>query len=386
MPTRQNTLERPSTTRAEKADFRPDIQALRALAVGLVVFHHLWPTVLTAGFVGVDAFFVISGYLISAQLAHEINGTGRIRIADFYARRIRRLLPAALLVLVSIVVAVHTLVPQDRWADNARQVLASALYGQNWLLGAEPVDPTRVTAMAHYWSLSVEEQFYLLWPLLLLLFKLRAPFARLAGVAGLGLVSLAWCVYLTEADPAAAYFITPVRVWEFAIGAVIALAGTRLVLPRAVANGVSLLGFTALVGSAVHYTGLTPYPGAAALIPTVGTALVIAAGTGRQRQWHTAVTSSRPAQLLGDISYSLYLWHWPLLILAPLAVSDGVLNLPVRLGVLAAALIFAYTTKRLVEDPIRAWPLLTASTRLTFVAMAAGLATVCLAAGSLLWT
>ncbi|MFE0812066.1 acyltransferase family protein [Streptomyces sp. NPDC058848] len=387
MPTRQNTLERPGTTRAAKADFRPDIQALRALAVGLVVFHHLWPTVLTAGFVGVDAFFVISGYLITAQLAHEIDGTGRIRIADFFARRVRRLLPAALLVLASVVVAVHTLVAQDRWADNARQVLASALYSQNWLLGADPVDPARVTATAHYWSLSVEEQFYLLWPLLLLLlFKLRAPFARLAGVAGLGLVSLAWCVHLTEADPAAAYFITPVRVWEFAIGAVIALAGTKPVLPRAVANGVSLLGFTALVGSAVHFTGLTPYPGAAALVPTVGTALVIAAGTGQQRQWHTTVASSRPVQLLGDISYSLYLWHWPLLILAPLAVSDGVLDLPVRLGILASALVLAYTTKRLVEDPVRAWPPLAASTRLTFVAMTAGLATVCLAAGSLLWT
>lgn len=387
MPTRQTTLERPGTPRAEKTGFRPDIQALRALAVGLVVFHHLWPTVLTGGFVGVDAFFVISGYLITAQLTHEINGTGRIRIADFYARRIRRLLPAALLVLGSIVAAVHALVPQDRWTDNARQVLASALYGQNWLLGADPVDPTRVTGMAHYWSLSVEEQFYLLWPLLLLLlFKLRAPWARLASTAGLGLLSLAWCIHLTEADPAAAYFITPVRVWEFAIGAVIALAGTRIVLPPALANAVSFLGFAALVGSAVHFTGLTPYPGSAALLPTLGAALVIAAGTGRERQWHTVLTSSRPVQLLGDISYSLYLWHWPLLILAPLAVSDGVLDLPVRLGVLAAALILAYTTKRLVEDPIRTSPRLTGSTRLTFLAMAVGLAAICLAAGSLLWT
>ncbi|MEU5959287.1 acyltransferase [Streptomyces sp. NPDC047525] len=387
MPTRPSTLERPGTARAEKTDFRPDIQALRALAVGLVVFHHLWPTVLTAGFVGVDAFFVISGYLITAQLAHEINATGRIRIADFYARRIRRLLPAALLVLLSIVVAVHALVPQPRWADYARQVMASALYGQNWLLGAEPVDPTKVTGTAHYWSLSVEEQFYLLWPLLLLLlFTLRARWARLAITAGLGLVSLIWCIYLTEADPAVAYFITPVRVWEFTIGAVIALAGTRFVLPRAGAIAASLLGFAALVGSAVHFTGLTPYPGSAALVPTVGTALIIAAGNGRQQQWHSALTSSKPVQLLGDISYSLYLWHWPLLILAPLAVSEGVLNLPVRLGVLASALILAYATKRLVEDPIRTWPPLTGSTRLTFIAMVAGLATVCLAAGSLLWT
>ncbi|NEB76669.1 acyltransferase [Streptomyces sp. SID14478] len=386
MSTHQPTLERPTTPRTVTVGFRPDIQALRALAVGLVVVHHLWPMKLTAGFVGVDAFFVLSGYLITAQLTHEIDRTGRIRIADFYARRVRRLLPAALLVLVTVVVAVHALVPHDRWADYARQVLASALYGQNWLLGAHPVDPYKVTGLVHFWSLSVEEQFYLVWPLLLLLlFKLRAPAARLAGVAALGLVSLAWCIHLTEADANAAFFTTPVRVWEFAIGAGIALIGSRLVLPRTVANVASLVGFGALVGSAVQFTALTPYPGSAALVPSLGAALVIVAGSGRERQWHTPLTSSKPVQLLGDISYSLYLWHWPLLILAPLAVSGGVLDFPVRLGVLASALVLAYLSKRLVEDPVRTWPVLTANTRLTFLAMVAALATVALAAGSLLW-
>ncbi|MCQ4212390.1 acyltransferase family protein [Streptomyces longispororuber] len=377
--------ERPSAVQAEKIRFRPDIQALRALAVGLVVFHHLWPTVLTGGFVGVDAFFVLSGYIISAQLIHELNGTGRIRIADFYARRVRRLLPAALLVLTSVVVAVHALASQDRWGDHARQVLASALYGQNWLLGAEPVDPYKVTAVAHFWSLSVEEQFYLVWPLLLLfLFKLRAPWARIAATTGLGLVSLLWCVRLTESDPAAAYFVTQVRVWEFAIGAVIALAGTRLALPKALSTAALLAGLALLVGSAVHYTGLTPYPGAAALLPTLGAGLIIVAGTAPGRRWHTAVTSSKPVQLLGDISYSLYLWHWPLLILMPLAVSGGVLDTPVRLGVLVTALVLAYLSKRFVEDPVRRWSVLTGSTRLTFAAMVLGLAVVGLAVAALL--
>ncbi|MEU0744389.1 acyltransferase [Streptomyces sp. NPDC006134] len=386
MPSRQTTLERPRATEPGTTGFRPDIQALRALAVGLVVFHHLWPTVLTGGFVGVDAFFVISGYLITAHLVREFDRTGRIRIAHFYARRVRRLLPAAFLVLVSVVVAVRALVPRDRWADYAHEVMAGALYGQNWLL-VEPVDPARVTAVASFWSLSVEEQFYLFWPLLLLLLcTLRAPWARVVGVAGLGLASLLWCVHLTGADPGLAYFGTPARVWEFVIGAVIALAGTRFTLPRAVANAASLLGFAALVGSAVHFTGLTPFPGAAALVPAVGTALVIVAGTAPGRQWHTELTSSRPVQLLGGISYSLYLWHWPLLILMPLAVSGGVLNLPVRLGVLAAALLLAYASKRLVEDPARTWTPLVNGVRPTFVAMLAGMAAVCLAAGSLLWT
>ncbi|GHI04271.1 hypothetical protein AQI88_25890 [Streptomyces cellostaticus] len=388
MPSPQTTLERPRATLPATTGFRPDIQALRALAVGLVVFTHVWPTQLTGGFVGVDVFFVISGYLISTQLIREIDSTGRVRIADFYARRVRRLLPAAFLVLISVVVAVRALVPRDRWADNADQVMASALYVQNWLLGAHPIDVTKVTAVASYWSLSVEEQFYLCWPLLLLLlFKLRAPWARLASITGLGLASLVWCIHLTTADPVSAYFITPVRVWEFVIGAVVALVGARFTLPTIAANAASLLGFAAIVGSAVHLTGLTPYPGSAALIPTLGAALVIAGGTSPGRQWHTVLTSSKPVQLLGDISYSLYLWHWPLLMLAPLAVSGGVLTSPVRLGIVAAALLLAYASKRLVEDPIRTWPLLAGSARLTFVAMAAGLATVCLtAAGLLLWT
>ncbi len=230
--------------------------------MGLVVFHHLWPTVLTGGFVGVDAFFVISGYIIGAQLIHELNGTGRIRIADFYARRVRRLLPAALLVLTSVVVAVHTLAPQDRWGDHARRYWPAPCTDRTGCSAPNPSTRTRSPPWRYFWSLSVEEQFYLVWPLLLLLlFKLRAPrWPASPATTGLGLVSLLWCVRLTESDPAAAYFVTQVRVWEFAIGAAIALAGTRLALPKALATATSLLGLALLVGSAVHYTGLTPTP------------------------------------------------------------------------------------------------------------------------------
>ncbi|MFE4975535.1 acyltransferase family protein [Kitasatospora sp. NPDC056651] len=376
--------------RLRPGGFRPDVQALRALAVSLVVLNHLWPARLTGGYVGVDVFFVISGYLISTHLLREIENTGRIRIARFYARRVRRLLPAAFLVLICVVVAAFLVVPHDRWAAYGHQVMAGALYGENWLLTAEfwsrPVDFTEFTAVTSYWSLSVEEQFYLCWPVvLLLLFRMRTPRMRCTSVAAVGLASLAGCVYLTTVDRGPAYFVTPIRVWEFVIGTLVALGGQRLVLSRAAAQAASLLGFAAIIGSAVLFTGATEFPGATALIPTVGAGLVIAAGAEPGRRWHTAVTSSAPVQLLGGISYSLYLWHWPLVVLVPLAVPGGALTLSMRLGILGVSLVLAHLSTRLVEDPVRTWPRLARDVRLTFAGMVAGMAVVCLAAGGLLW-
>ncbi|MFD7429661.1 acyltransferase family protein [Streptomyces sp. NPDC059818] len=391
MANRQAALDSPPRTarRSGPGGFRPDIQALRALAVGLVVLNHLWPTRVTGGYIGVDVFFVISGYLISSHLIREIDETGRIRIARFYARRVRRLLPNAFLVLAAVVAATFLLVPHARWAAYGHEVTAGALYWENWLLTAEfwshPVDFTHFTAVTSYWSLSVEEQFYLCWPLLLLLlFKLRSPRARFTSVAAVGLASLAGCVYLTAVAKDPAYYVTPIRVWEFVIGTLIALGGTRLALPKAAAESASLLGFAAILGSAVFFSGTTEFPGAIALLPTLGTGLVIAAGVGPGRRWHTPLTSLPPVQLLGDISYSLYLWHWPMVVIVPFAMPGGVLTLSARLSIVAASLVLAYLSKLLVEDPVRTWPRLVGSVRLTFVCMAAGMAAVCLAALALL--
>ncbi len=385
-----------STVRTDKSGaFRPDIQALRALAVGLVVLNHLWPTQLTGGYVGVDVFFVISGFLISSHLIREIARTGRIRLTKFYARRIRRLLPAAFLVLVFVVVAAYFLIPYPRWETNAQEVVASATYWENWLLAAKSVDYSQLTAAAsltqHYWSLSVEEQFYLFWPLLLLLlFKIPVRRARITGIAIVALASLGFSVYFTHVSKSQAYFVTPVRVWEFAIGAMVALGGAKFALPRIAANVASLLGVIAIVGSAVLFDDQTAFPGATALIPAVGTGLVIAAGTAARRQWHTAASGSRPVQFLGNISYSLYLWHWPLIVLAPFAfpgaLAAGALTLPLRLGILAVSLVLAYLSKRLVEDPARSLPPLAGSVRLTFTGMVAGMVAVAVVAGGLVWT
>ncbi|SDC40998.1 acyltransferase family protein [Actinokineospora iranica] len=395
MATQVRAQSTPDATSRTPKGFRPDIQALRAVAVLAVVVNHLWPTGLTGGYVGVDVFFVISGFLISSHLDREILRTGRVRLGRFYARRVRRLLPAAFLVLLASLAAAYFLLPYPRWEANAHEALAAALYWENWLLAVNSVDYSALTAAAslaqHYWSLSVEEQFYLLWPLLLLLlFKIRGRRAQVVGVLAVGAASLAFCVYFTEVSKSQAYFVTPGRVWEFAIGALIALAGARLALPRVAAGVAAAAGLALIVGSAVLFDHHTAFPGLLALVPTVGTGLVIVAGAAGERQWHSVVTSSAPVQFLGNISYSLYLWHWPMIVLAPYALADflddGKLTFAHRAGVLVAAVALAWVSKRLVEDRGMTWAPLANSTRATFAAMVAGMAAVALVAGGLTWT
>ncbi|MDQ3787764.1 MAG: acyltransferase [Actinomycetota bacterium] len=374
---------------SSRPGFRPDIQALRAVAVLAVVVNHLSADWLTGGYVGVDVFFVISGFLISSHLGKEIDATGRVRLGRFYARRIRRLLPAALLVLGLSVAAAYFLLPYPRWSATAHEAMASAMYWENWLLAAKSVDYSAASEAAslvqHYWSLSVEEQFYLVWPLLLLLlFKVRRRRAQVVGIAVVGAASLGFSVYYTQASPNEAYFVTPGRAWEFAAGALIALLAHRLVLPKAAAELASLAGFAMIVASAVLYDHATPFPGYHAVLPVAGTALVIMAGLRPGRQWHSPVTGSWPVQMVGNISYSLYLWHWPLILLAPFVLHDvldaGEMTTPWLLAMLAAALVLSYLSKVLVEDRGLSFGPLARSTGLTLTAMVACVAVVAVAA------
>ncbi|HEX7308696.1 acyltransferase family protein [Lentzea sp.] len=373
--------------------FRTDVQALRALAVLAVVVNHFWPNVLTGGYVGVDVFFVISGYLITSHLGREIARTGRVRFGTFYARRIRRLLPAALLVLAITVLVAGALLPYPRWTSTAWETFASAFYWENWLLAAKSVNYSAqneaASVVQHYWSLSVEEQFYLVWPLLLVGLVMLGGNRRwlVPGVAGLGVLSLVFSVVYTALSPNEAYFNTFARVWEFALGAFVALTASKLVLPRIAAEVASGLGFAMILVPAFAYDHTSPFPGSLALMPTVGTALVIASGLRPGAQWHTPVTASRPVQFVGNISYSLYLWHWPIVILAPFALGSaleqGELTTAWLLWLLALSFALAWLTKVLVEDRARTFPPLVRDTRLTFGAMIAGLLAVEILAGGL---
>ena len=388
-----------AATSARRAVFRTDIQALRALAILLVVVNHVWPTRLTGGYVGVDVFFVISGFLITGHLTSEIARTGKVRLARFYARRIRRLLPAAFAALAGAAVLVFVFLPYPRWERNGWEILASATYVENWFLSAMSVNYSALndaaSAAQHFWSLSVEEQFYLVWPWLLLLsasVASRTMRGRDAGagargalvaLAAVGLLSFAASVWYTAEASNQAYFVTFTRAWEFAAGGAVALLGSRVRWKPALRIIVGIAGFVCVVLAAGTFNSTTAFPGWAALLPALGTAAVIMAGTGAGRQWHDPVTASRPVQWLGDVSYSLYLWHWPLLVVAPF-VLDAELSFLTRCLVFLAALVAAGLSRRFIELPAQRWSGWGDSARRSLVFMALGMVVVGALAGSLI--
>lgn len=351
------------SSKRKSPKFREDIQALRALAVVGVLVFHLRSSWLSGGYVGVDVFFVISGFLITAHLLRELDGTGSISLRRFYARRIRRLLPAAISVLVFAFVATIVWLPDSLVSQNLRSIVAATFYFENWALAAESVDYLRAgaesTLVRHFWTLSLEEQFYFFWPMLLIALAFIARKRRLRdarvlwfGVVAVAVASFALSVVLTATSPEVAYFVTPTRVWEFAVGAGVAMGGgalSRLMGPRR-RDALLWAGLVAIVGSMVLFDAETPFPGALALVPVLGTAAVIFASGGTESWSAMRIGRWRAVQHLGAVSYSLYLWHWPLVVLVPLwlgrAPSGGELAV---IGLVS--LVLATLSKRYIEDP-----------------------------------
>ena len=355
----------PPAPAASSAGFRPEIQALRAFAVLAVVLYHLWPGRLPGGYVGVDIFFAISGFLIIGHLLREAEGSGRISLVAFWGRRARRLLPASLVVIVATAIATLALVPQVEWRQWFQEMAASAGYVQNWLLAANSVDylgvDNRPSPTQHFWSLSVEEQFYIAWPLIIigvLAISRRMPRISSRRVVGLALaivtvVSFALSVRGVATEPAPAYFVTQSRAWEFGAGGLLALLATVPLVGRDVLRAiVSWLGIGALVVTVLVFTADTPFPGVAALLPVVGTLAVIWAGVPAVRWAPSALLSVRPVQWVGGISYSFYLWHWAPIVILPI-VLDHELGWIWRVAILVGSAVLAWLTKRFVEDPVR---------------------------------
>jgi peptidoglycan/LPS O-acetylase OafA/YrhL len=350
---------------AARTRWRPEIQALRALAVSLVIAAHLWPDLVPGGYVGVDVFFAVSGFLITSLLVEEIVGSGRIRLTAFWARRARRILPAALMTLLVTAIATLVLVPSHRWGAFLTEIVTSATYVENWRLAHTAVDyfakADGVSPVQHYWSLSVEEQFYLVWPLLLLgalaVTRGRSPRTRITalGVAMgvLTAASLAWSIVHTSADPQPAYFVTPTRAWEFGLGGVLALLPQLHRSPVLLRAVLSWLGLAAIITAGLAYGPATIFPGSAALLPVLGALAVMRAGAPEHRLAPTRLLAWGPVQRTGDLSYSLYLWHWPLLVLIPYAV--GGLSRGLLAGIVLELTVgLAWVSKRWVEDPVRA--------------------------------
>jgi peptidoglycan/LPS O-acetylase OafA/YrhL len=360
---------------------RPEIQALRGAAVALVVIYHLWPGAATGGYVGVDVFFVISGFLITSHLLREVDRTGRLAPAAFWARRARRILPAALAVLLVCAAGTMVFVPQSDWPQFLAEVRASTAYVQNWQLAADAVsyaaESNGTSPVQHFWSLSAEEQFYLAWPLLILaaLSVVPARRRRIAigiAMATIAVLSLGYSIRATALNPDGAYFATPARAWEFAAGGLLAMlapsGGGRLGI-RCV---VSWCGIAAMAAAALAYTDSTPFPGSAAMLPVLGALAVIWAGAPIRRWAPTPVLTLPPVQFLGGISYSVYLWHLPLLVFVPYAAGGGT-RPETRIAILMLILLLAWLTKVLIEDPFRKGPFLAKrAPRWTFASVAAG--------------
>lgn len=359
--------------------YRPDIQGLRAIAVGLVLLYHAGAPFLKGGFVGVDVFFVISGFLITGMLLRQSLETGRIDLTDFYARRIRRILPAATAVLLVTVIATMLVLPRTRWGNVGQDVIGSALYYVNWTF-ASNTDylnaDAAVSPLQHFWTLAVEEQFYILWPLLLIglllvvdrlrtvgsllqspaLEKIRIRRALELGVVLMVLPSLLWSIYWTASEPAQAYFVTTTRLWELGVGAAIAVFALYLErLPARIGYALQLLGLVCIASAGVLYSSETVFPGAAALLPTLGAAAVIVGGmSGRADTGVSKFLAVKPMRWVGDLSYSLYLWHWPLLVFAAYLVG-GELRFWQGLVIVVAAILPAWLSFRFIETPFRTW-------------------------------
>ena len=395
----------PDEPRSPSGEFRPELEGLRAVAVGLVLLYHANVPKVHGGYVGVDVFFVLSGFLITGLIVRELRSTGRIDLPRFYARRARRLLPAAAVAIAGTLLLSAILLPPLRLPDVAGDAAAASLYVSNLRFAAQATDYLASglppSPLLHFWSLGVEEQFYLFWPALLLgvaavgsRFRPGGGRAReregggggasgregggegggggrqahrvvepggdaattrrlVAVVVAVAVISFVGSLVLTTANQPWAFFSLPTRAWELALGALLALGAERLArLPSGVGGALVAAGLGLVTLSGFILQQSTPFPGTAALLPTVGAGLVIAGGSSGARTLPARLLALPPMRFLGRISYSLYLWHWPILVL-PAAAIDGDLPLVARLALAGVSVLVATASQHWVEEPIR---------------------------------
>ena len=368
---------------AHRGRYRPDIDGLRAIAVSVVVLFHYGVPGVPGGFVGVDVFFVISGYLITAVTRDDL-ARDRFSLAAFYERRIRRIVPALAAVLLACGLAsLFVFLPEDLRL-LARSTMAAAAFGSNILfsrLAADYFDADNLTLqpLLHTWSLGVEGQFYLVFPLVLMATR-RRPRAAVAALAGLAALSFALGAWGAVHRPVPAFYLLPGRAWELLVGGLLALGTPTVLAGRRHAGDVAVAAGLAAIGlAAALYGAATPFPGAAALLPCLGAILVIAGGEGRGRM--SSLLAARAPAWLGRISYSLYLWHWPVIALARYGRGPD-LPLGLRAALLAATVALAGLSYATIERPFiarRALP-----SRRGLLAAAAGATLAVLALGQTL--
>ncbi len=337
-------------------EIRADLEGLRGVAVVAVLLFHLGFPWAGGGFVGVDAFFVLSGFLITGLLIREQERVGRISLSAFYARRVRRILPAALVTIaVTIGVATFVLAPLDVPEVTLDGAAAALSIGNiRFAIGAtDYFGPAMPSPFRHFWSLGVEEQFYLVWPALMILALARGGSRRRVGlvVAGVVAASLAGSIWLTDVDQPWAFYSFPTRAWQLGLGGLLAVTATWFARRSGLLLGpIALAGVVGLAGAVVLIDGSMPYPGSLALLPAVATAAVVVGGDrpGPAR-W---LLTRMPLRWFGRISYSLYLWHWPLLVL-PVLAPGRELDMEQRLALAGISIAVAALSWRWIEEPFR---------------------------------
>ena len=328
----------------------PQIQALRALAAVLVVIYHAKVT--SGGYIGVDIFYVISGFLITGLLLRELDGTGSLALKAFYLRRVKRLLPASFFVLFVTAIIAWIVYPSTLRHGLGKDIAAAGAYISNYLFALWQMDYQNLNStppvVIHYWSLAVEEQFYLFWPFIILaLYRYGARRAVFFGVVAITAASFLLSLFLTPREPIWSFYSLPTRAWELGIGALLLFIPKRI---RFSSNyGWAALGL--ILFGTLTFTDKTPFPGTAALVPVIGTAFAIAS----LNNWPSAMNrfgNLKVVQWLGEISYPLYLWHWPVLVIPSVAWGRSLVTHELLICVLLTALL-ADLTHRFIEDPIR---------------------------------
>ncbi|WP_198164235.1 acyltransferase family protein [Bradyrhizobium jicamae] len=358
--------------------YRPDVDGLRAVAVMLVLNFHAFPDAAPGGFVGVDVFFVISGFLITGIIARELE-LGRFSLIEFYNRRIRRIFPALIVVLCATLVLGWLWMLPSAFAQLGSDTFASAAFLANIALllqsGYFDVESAK-KPLLHLWSLGIEEQFYLFWPLLLVI-AVRLRMSILAGIALLGIASFALNVMLIDSNPVAAFYLPFTRMFELLAGAALACGWNKVGHGVKASDWRAWTGVALIAASVVMLDSHRAFPGWWAALPVAGSALLLSAPAA----WvNRAVLASRPLVWIGLISYPLYLWHWPLLVFGGI-IKFAPLTLPERELILLASVVLAWATYRFVETPIR----FGVPSRRKMFGLGAGMAMIAVAGFAVVW-